>query len=120
MLLTPRQMLAFGSLYLHKGSVKGRQVVPERWVATSCEPRGRSRFNPDQGYGYGWWTRDFAGRRACFAWGFGGQYILVFDDLDLVVVTSSAANVSDDRRDHRRAIFDIVERLIVPVVEAIE
>jgi CubicO group peptidase (beta-lactamase class C family) len=120
MLLTPRQMLAFGSLYLHGGRLKGRQIVPARWVETSCVPRGRSRFNPDQGYGYGWWTREFAGRRACFAWGFGGQYILVFDDLDLVVVTTSSASVSDERRDHRRAVFDILERLIVPVIDAIE
>jgi CubicO group peptidase (beta-lactamase class C family) len=120
MLLTPRQMLALGALYLHEGRANGRQVVPAAWVETSCVPRGRSRFNPDQGYGYGWWTREFAGRRACFAWGFGGQYILVFRDLDLVVVTTSAVTVSDERRDHRRAIFDILERQIVPVIGAIE
>jgi CubicO group peptidase (beta-lactamase class C family) len=114
MLLTPRQMVRFGELYLRDGRWKGQQIVPARWIETSCVPRGRSRFNPDQGYGYGWWSRPFGGHDSCFAWGFGGQYIFLFRDLDLVVVTTSAHDVSDDRRDHRRMIFDILEQQIVP------
>jgi CubicO group peptidase (beta-lactamase class C family) len=118
MLLTPRAMIAVGELYRRRGSWNGRQIVPADWTVTSCVERGRSRFNPDQGYGYGWWTRRFAGHDACFAWGFGGQYIFVFPDLELVVVTTSVADVSDDRRDHRRQIFDLLERLIVPHIES--
>jgi len=116
MLMTPSQMLELGELYLRRGRLNNRQIVPAEWIERSCVPRGRSRFNPDQGYGYGWWTRTFAGEEACFAWGFGGQYIFVFRELDLVVVTTSVATVSDERRDHRRQIFDILERHIVPAV----
>jgi CubicO group peptidase (beta-lactamase class C family) len=118
MLLTPRQMVKFGELWLNGGKAGGRQIVPAAWVETSCDPRGRSRFNPDQGYGYGWWTRPFAGHDTCFAWGFGGQYIFVVEDLDLVVVTTSSAAVSEDRRGHRRLIFDMLERDIIPAVSA--
>lgn len=113
MLMTPRQMAAFGQLYLNRGRVGDRQIVPASWVDASCTPRGRSRFNPDQTYGYGWWMRDFAGRQGCFAWGYGGQYIMVFRELDLVVVTTSSTAVSDERRDHRQQIFELVERLIL-------
>ena len=113
MLLTPRQMVAIGELYLNRGRAKGRQVVPEGWVAASCQGRGRSRFNPDQLYGYGWWIRDFAGAEACFAWGYGGQYILVFPELQLVVVTTSSTSTGEERRGHRRLIFDLVETHIV-------
>ena len=120
MLMTPRQMLAFGQLYLNRGRVGDRQIVPASWVDASCTPRGRSRFNPDQTYGYGWWMRDFAGRQGCFAWGYGGQYIMVFRDLGLVVVTTSSTAVGDERRDHRRQIFALVERLILPPVAAAE
>ena len=118
MLLTPRQMIAFGELYLRDGRVKGRQIVPARWVETSCEGRGRSRFNPDQQYGYGWWMRPFGGHESCFAWGYGGQYIFVFEDLDLVVVTTSSTQTGDERRDHRRLIFDLLERRILPEIDA--
>jgi CubicO group peptidase (beta-lactamase class C family) len=114
MLLTPGQMMTLGQLYLNEGRHGARQVVPEAWVRASCTGRGRSRFNPDQTYGYGWWSRDFAGQNGCFAWGYGGQYVIVFDELDLVVVTTSATTADDERRDHRRQIFDVVERLIVP------
>jgi len=116
MLMTPRHMLALGELYLHRGRAGTRQLVPAAWVDASCTARGRSRFNPDQTYGYGWWQRDFAGRQGCFAWGYGGQYVIVFRDLDLIVVTTSSTVVSDERRDHRRQIFDVIERLILPAV----
>jgi CubicO group peptidase (beta-lactamase class C family) len=118
MLLTPAQMLTLGELYLNRGRHGTRQIVPAPWVDASCRGRGRSRFNPDQTYGYGWWSRDFAGEQACFAWGYGGQYILVFRELELVVVTTSSTAVSDERRDHRRQIFDLVEQLILPVVKS--
>ena len=114
MLMTPRQMLAFGELYLQDGRAKKQQIVPAEWVETSCEGRGRSRFNPDQLYGYGWWLREFADEESCFAWGYGGQYILIFKRLNLVIVTTSSTTVSEDRRDHRRSIFDLIQTHILP------
>jgi CubicO group peptidase (beta-lactamase class C family) len=116
MLLSPGQMLSIGQLYLDRGRAGSRQIVPSAWVDASCTGLGRSRFNPDQTYGYGWWSRDFAGREGCFAWGYGGQYIIVFRESNLVVVTTSSTEVGDERRDHRRQIFDIIERLVLPAV----
>ena len=112
MLMTPRQMLAFGELYLNRGRVGGVQVVPESWVEQSFVPRGRSRISGNE-YGYGWWLREVGGHRAYYAWGFGGQYIFVVPDLDLAVVTTSASTVAEDRRSHRRTVLDLVEQLIV-------
>jgi CubicO group peptidase (beta-lactamase class C family) len=112
MLMTPRQMLAFGELYLNRGRAGSTQVVPESWVRQSLVPRGRSPISGNE-YGYGWWLREMGGRRAYYAWGFGGQYIFVVPDLDLVVVTTSASTVAEDRRSHRRNVFDLVEQLIV-------
>ena len=73
MLMTPRQMVSFGELYLNEGRHNGKQILPASWVATSCEPRTSSRWSSDRRYGYGWWMRDLGGRQTCFAWGFGGQ-----------------------------------------------
>jgi CubicO group peptidase (beta-lactamase class C family) len=112
MLMTPRQMLAFGELYLNDGRAGGREVVPERWIEASFVARTQSRWS-DQLYGYGWWMREFAGHDAYFAWGYGGQYVFVLPDLDLVIVTTSSTTVSDERRGHRRTIFDLVERFVI-------
>ena len=98
MLLTPKQMVAIGELYLKRGRVNGRQIVPASWVDTSCVPRTTSAWDSDRRYGYGWWIQDFDGGTACFAWGYGGQYIFVFRELNLVVAATSSTAVSDERR----------------------
>jgi CubicO group peptidase (beta-lactamase class C family) len=112
MLMTPRQMVAFGELYLKKGVVGGQPIVPAPWIEASFVPRTRSRWS-DQTYGYGWWARELAGQDVRFAWGFGGQYIFVVPALDLVVVTTSSSTVDESRRSHRRTVFDIVEQLVI-------
>jgi len=115
MLLTPRQMVAFGELYLHRGAVEGRQAVPGSWVDASFVPRGRSERGDrdDREYGYGWWMRTLAGVRTYYAWGYGGQFIFVVPSLDLVVVTTSSTGGGDERRAHRRTVNDVVEDLII-------
>jgi CubicO group peptidase (beta-lactamase class C family) len=113
MLLTPKQMIAIGELYLKRGRVNGRQVVPASWVETSCVPRTTSAWDSDRQYGYGWWIQDFTGGTACFAWGYGGQYIFVFRELDLVVAATSSTTVSEERRGHRRRLFALIEEHVL-------
>ena len=113
MLLTPAQMVGVGELWRNKGRVGDRQIVPEAWVTASCEPRTRSIWDPTREYGLGWWIQDIGGQRACFAWGFGGQYIMVFPALDLVVTATSSTTISEDRHGHRAALFDLLRREVL-------
>ena len=50
-----------------------------------------------------------AGFRTPYAWGFGGQFILIVPAIDLVVVTTSSSNPGPDRRTHTRRIYDFAE-----------
>jgi len=127
MLMTPKQLLAFGELYLNGGRANGRQVVPAAWVAQSCQ--GRPRELPswartpgpggvsdplrDRQYGYAWWVHRLGGHETCFAWGYGGQYVFVVPSLTLVIATTSSPDVSEERRDHRRQLVDVLTRLVV-------
>jgi CubicO group peptidase (beta-lactamase class C family) len=127
MLMTPRQLLAVGEMYLNRGRANGRQIVPETWVARSCQ--GRPRELPswarglgpggepdpmrDRQYGYGWWVHDIGGHTTCFAWGYGGQYAFVVPDLELVIVSTASPDVSEERRGHRRQLFDILRTQII-------
>jgi CubicO group peptidase (beta-lactamase class C family) len=114
-------MLRFGELYLNEGRINGRQVVPADWVDRSLEPRVRSNRNRERQYGYGWWLRDMAGIRIAYAWGYGGQFILVARDLGLVVVTTSSSQPGDTRRPHIRALYDLLEdKIVAPAAHAIE
>ena len=116
MQMTPRQMIRFGELYENNGRIGDRQVIPREWVEKADDGVGRSRWGSDREYGYGFWIRDFAGHKSFYAWGYGGQFIFIIPNLDLVVVTTSRADVSRERRDHNDAIYSLVETLIVPPV----
>jgi CubicO group peptidase (beta-lactamase class C family) len=116
MYLSPREMLAFGQLYLDRGRAKGRQVVPAAWIDSSFVVRGYSPWN-GHGYGYGWWHRRSGPHDVHFAWGYGGQYIFVVPSLGLVVVTTSDAEVASRGGEHLEAIHEMLDRWIVPAAE---
>lgn len=132
MLMTPRQLLDVGRLYLHGGRVDGRQVVPEAWVRQSCtgrprelpdwarglESRGERDPLRDRQYGYGWWVHEIGGHPTCFAWGYGGQYVFVMPTLQAVIATTSSPDVSEERRDHRRQLVEMLTRLVVAPLAA--
>ncbi len=119
MLMTPRQMIRFGELYENGGRIGDRQLIPKAWIDQTGIGRGRSRWGSDREYGYGFWIREFAGHTSFYAWGYGGQFIFVVPDLDLVVVTTSRSDVSRERRDHLGSIYDLVETLIVPAMTTV-
>jgi CubicO group peptidase (beta-lactamase class C family) len=118
MLLAPKQMIAIGELYLNRGRANGRQVVPASWVDTSCVPRTTSAWDSDRQYGYGWWIQEFRHGTACFAWGYGGQYIFVFRDLNLVVAATSSTTASEERRGHRRRLLALIEDHVLRPIAA--
>jgi CubicO group peptidase (beta-lactamase class C family) len=113
---TPRQMLAFGNLYLHRGRANGRQIVPAEWVDASFTPRTESPREEGRYYGYGWWIRTMAGFETPYAWGYGGQFIVLVPDLDAVVVITSSSTPGDDRRRHTRNLYDLVEFEVIPAL----
>jgi CubicO group peptidase (beta-lactamase class C family) len=114
MAMRPRDMLRVGELYLNDGRYAGRQVVSEAWVRTSMEPRTVSRWS-EREYGYGWWIRTLAGHPVFYAWGYGGQFIFIVPSTRTVIVTTSVSEPGTERREHLGAIYDLVERHIIPV-----
>lgn len=116
--LTPRAMLAIGKLYLAGGRVGDKQVVSEGWIRESLVPRTQSPWSGRE-YGYGWWIRTLAGRQAYYAWGHGGQFIFVVPELKLVVVATSLPSIErEERREHRRAIYDLMEEDLLPAADS--
>jgi len=113
---TPRGMLAFGELYLNGGRVGGKQIISEKWIKESLKPRTQSRWSHRE-YGYGWWIDSFGGHETYYAWGHGGQFIFTVPTLKLVVATTSLPSPGDGRREHQRAIYDLMDQEIVPAME---
>ena len=116
MYLTPRDMLKLGTMVLRRGQWDGKQVVPMSWVDSSFVPRTTSPFNGNA-YGYGWWMRRAHGQNIHYAWGYGGQFIFIVPDLELVVVMTSDADSARDGG-HNRELHRILEEEIVPAIAA--
>ena len=114
---TPRGMLAFGELYLNGGRAGGKQVVSETWIKESLRPRTQSSWSGRE-YGYGWWIDSLGGHATYYAWGHGGQFIFVVPALKLVVAITSSPSPGDGRREHQRAIYDLMEQEIIPAARA--
>jgi CubicO group peptidase (beta-lactamase class C family) len=69
-------------------------------------------------YGYGWWIRTLAERPVFYAWGYGGQFIFIVPSVRTVVVATSVSEPNSERREHLRAIYDLVEQQIIPVASS--
>jgi CubicO group peptidase (beta-lactamase class C family) len=113
---TPRGMLAFGELYLNGGRARDKQVLSEAWIKESLKSRTQSSWSGRE-YGYGWWIDSLGGHATYYAWGHGGQFIFVIPALNLVVATTSSPSPGEGRREHQRAIYDLMEQDIIPAAE---
>lgn len=107
--ITPRQMLRIGELYLNEGMYQGERVLNPEWVRASHQPHAESPRGEGRHYGYGWWLRDMASLQVPLAWGYGGQFIFVVHEFDLVIVVTSDSNPGPQRGPHMRAVYDLVE-----------
>ncbi len=115
MALTPRQLLAIGQLYLDGGSYEGRQLVSPEWIKHSTT-RYVNRSYRGFHYGYFWWLEDFGGYDTWFAWGYGGQYVFIIPELDLVVACTSALTGRPRGVDHNARIYELLEHYVLPAV----
>lgn len=87
-----RDMLKWGMLVLNRGNWRGKQLIPEAFIARATS-RIQSFPKSNRHYGYFWWSSDMkVGERTyvCKSGrGAGGQFILMLPGLDLIVVTTS-------------------------------
>ena len=98
--LPARDLAKLGYLYLNGGRWDGVQVVPADYVRAATQAQSQPPPSAGlHGYGYQWWVTSEHGHPSFLAMGFGGQFIQVIPDLDLVVViTSDAASQRGDAR----------------------
>jgi CubicO group peptidase (beta-lactamase class C family) len=98
--VTARDMAKFGLLYLAGGVYEGRRVLSAEWVKDSMKPSSNrirrggwisSRYGSfrDLGYGYQWWSARVGKHRFDYACGHGGSYIILLDELDMIIVTTA-------------------------------
>ncbi len=88
--MRPRDMAKIGYLYLKGGLWEGERVVPSEWVEAST--RKHTSATLEDGYGYQWWADDSG---IYMALGYGGQFIFVAPEKEMVVVVVSELGERD-------------------------
>lgn len=119
MYFTPRNMARLGQLYLSGGVIDGRRLISRGWISESLEHGAR--FYPwgpveDHGYGYQWWLGTMNGYELFFAVGIGGQYILCYPELDMIIVTTANMWSWEFQGDQLLEILMLISNSVLPAV----
>ncbi|MGB0495428.1 MAG: serine hydrolase domain-containing protein [Kangiellaceae bacterium] len=108
-----RDMVKFGTVVLNKGKWNGKQLISAEYLAKAIKGmvKPTEDWMPDSyRYGYFWYQSPIKvgskSYNASFAWGGGGQRVIVVDELDLIVVITG-----HDREDQ---IMDQISKIILP------
>ena len=103
--LRPRELVRIGELYLDGG----RGILPGDFLAATTTAQSTGGGPEDVAYGYCWWIAEEGGRSSFFAGGYGGQYLTVVPELELVVVTTGdAAVLTETSANLRRLVGEAV------------
>ena len=114
--MTPREMAKFGLLYMHGGEWNSEQIIPPEMVEDSVSPQISAGGAYD--YGYCWWLRRLSGYDTYIAWGFGGQFIFLFPELDLILV--STADTMNNPAGEEIDVFRFIRKYLIPSIEGIQ
>jgi CubicO group peptidase (beta-lactamase class C family) len=111
--MRPRDLAKIGSLLLQNGRWNEKRIINEDWIKEST---GRHlKANNTSWYGYQWWSREFQVEEKTittyYASGYGGNYMFVFPDMDLLVVLN--AEIFGNQAGYPR---DLFEKYILPAV----
>ena len=97
--MTSRDMIKWGTLVMNKGKWQGEQLIPAGFISKATSNIVDSDV-PNTSYGYFWWQIDMkVGDKRYVsksARGGGGQYIMLFEELDLVVIVTSHNKLGSD------------------------
>jgi len=122
MFFTPREMAVLGYMYLNDGRLNNKQIVPSDWVeftlskSTDLPPNEWGEFK-NYNYAYLWWLGQINDYDLFMAYGYGGQFVVNFPDLNLIVVSTTKTDIDWDTSTVQEwAIFDIISRYILPAI----
>jgi CubicO group peptidase (beta-lactamase class C family) len=103
--LRPRDMGKFGYFFLNDGLWKNERILSQEWIEISTREHIDLNSEPNivhwaDGYGYQWWIWeslygvDF---EAYMASGWGGQWIIISPELDMVIVSTAGNYYSTEK-----------------------
>jgi CubicO group peptidase (beta-lactamase class C family) len=117
--LRSRDMAKIGQMVLNGGEWQGHKVLNPEWIHASIRPHLAAGSAEGDGYGYLWWTMTPPGPdgqpvQVVFANGWGSQFIFLFPELDLMVVTTGG----NQENGKHLAVGQVILQHLLPGVES--
>lgn len=125
--MRPADMAKIGLLVLNNGYWNGESIVPKEWIEMSTKPHAAESEFFDYGYQWwyrskknkSWWNNPIAGSKdehdMFLALGYGGQFIMVVRDLNMVIVTTSSDYNEETGMAHQKVPMVIED--VVPIFD---
>lgn len=115
--MRPRDMAKIGQLVLDSGQWGDSQVVSKQWIEESTRQHSISDYKGED-FGYLWRLidREIKGKtiRSIEAWGNGGQFIMVFPELELVAVFTGEYYGQFPEMEQA---FELIDNYILPAMQ---
>lgn len=113
MALRPSDMIKIGQLMMDVGNYNGNQLVSKEWVVKSVIPlTGMLR---DVNYGYLWFRKMSGDYHMVYAWGNGGQFIMILPEIRTVIAITSQ-NIVNVPRSYRLELMRLLDAEIIPYI----
>ncbi len=120
--ITPKDMIKIGVTFLNNGVWNGKQIISKGWVKKSAATfTGNTRINiPGEdsgriGYSYSWWIKQYSDSTKTinmfWAGGYGGQKIMVFPEINTVIVFTGGSWTSEVQT------FKFLKKYILPAID---
>jgi CubicO group peptidase (beta-lactamase class C family) len=93
-------MARYALLYLNDGQYNGKQIIPS-WIVTESREEVWNENDVEDDYGYGelWWLTTIDGYDSLIGWGYGGQFMLIIPDLNIVTIITQDTKEIDNEID---------------------
>jgi len=116
-------MATLGYLYLNKGRLNGQQIIPGDWIDLTLSA-STNFIHPNEwgayknyNYAYLWWLGQINEHKLFMGYGYGGQFVVVFPDLNLIVVSTANNQVDPEASNIQEwAIFELIAQNILPAI----
>lgn len=101
-----------GSLYLHNGNWKGKQILDSNYVKASTNPANlidSETGKPNDFYGFQWWiVPNYKGEKVFYARGILGQMIIVIPSKNIVIVRLGNQKPIKENN-HYKGVFEMID-----------
>ncbi len=112
--ISPLELHKFGVFISKQGIWNEKRIIGKEWIETSLT-RHIDAHVPELDYGFNWWVRKISGIETKIAWGYGGQFLFIFPEIDVIV--SITTNTRDFREEElREDFYFFIKDYILPAV----